>query len=209
MEKMEKESFIFYRSYAEALEGLSDKDKLSLLEAIIKKSLDNEDIELKGIQKNLFALIKPQIEAKNKRYADGMKGGRPKKTTGFEDKKTTGFEDNENKKPLVLKNDDEKKTKTKPNENVNENVNENEKEKNQKKEINFIDYQFVEQEYKKGKFTFNLVDFWNFWKDKGLKKEDLTNKLIYWDIKEREREKEKKSQEKSKNDNLYGPFKFL
>jgi hypothetical protein len=68
-----KDSFIFYRSYADALQGLPIEDKVNLLDAIIKKSLDDEDIELFGIQRNLFALIKPQIEANNRRYENGCK----------------------------------------------------------------------------------------------------------------------------------------
>lgn len=93
---MYRDSFIFYRSYAESLIGLSIDDKVTLLEAIIAKSLDDEDIELFGIQRNLFALMKPQIEANNRRFENGCKA------------KTK-----------------QSRSKTEANDNVNENNNEN------------------------------------------------------------------------------------
>ena len=97
-----KESFIFYRSFYEAIKDLDDKKRLKMFDSITKMALENEEIDnLKGICKQLFILIKPQITANNKRYEDGKKGGRPKK------EKTSGFFEK------------------KPNENVNVNKNEN------------------------------------------------------------------------------------
>ncbi len=111
---MARDSFIFYRSYYEAMSGLKDKDKLQLFKAISELSLNNNEVQLTGICKNIFIAIKPQIVANSERYENGKKGGRPKKeTTGFAKTKTTGFE---NKKPNKNEND---------NENVNENNNNN------------------------------------------------------------------------------------
>lgn len=105
---MNRDSFIFYRSYYEAMSGLKDKDKLQLFNAISELSLNNNEIKLTGICKNIFTAIKPQIVANSERYENGKKGGRPKKETiGLKKIKTIGYE---NKKP---------------NENDNENVNEN------------------------------------------------------------------------------------
>ena len=111
---MNRDSFIFYRSYYEAMSGLKDKDKLQLFNAISELSLNNNDIKLTGICKNIFTAIKPQIVANSERYENGKKGGRPKKETiGFKKTKTIGYE---NKKPNENDND---------NENVNENDNDN------------------------------------------------------------------------------------
>ena len=107
-----KESFIFYRSFYEAIKDLDDKKRLKMFDSITKMALENEEIDnLKGICKQLFILIKPQITANNKRYEDGKKGGRPKKekTSGFFEKKPN---ENENVNVNVNKN-----------ENVNVNVN--------------------------------------------------------------------------------------
>ena len=106
-----RDSFIFYKSFYDAIQDLDEKNQLALYNAICQKSLYNEDIELTGIADTLYKLIKPQLDANNERYENGKKGGRPKtKTIGFEKEKTTGFE---NKKPNK-------------NNNVNENVNVNE-----------------------------------------------------------------------------------
>ena len=108
-----KDSFVFYKSFFEALQDLKDKDRLKVYDAICNLALNDEDTKLSGIAKTIFTLIKPQVLANKKRYENGKKGGRPKKETdGFQKIKTNGFENNE--------------TKTKPNENVNENENENE-----------------------------------------------------------------------------------
>ena len=106
-----RESFIFYRSFFEAIKNLDDKKRLKMFDLIANFALNSEEIENKyEICEQLFTLIKPQLSANNKRYEDGKKGGRPKK------EKTTGFSEK------------------KPNENVNENV--IEKEKNKKEKTN-------------------------------------------------------------------------
>lgn len=108
----EKESFVFYKSFYEALQDLKDKDRLKVYDAICNMALNNIETPLTGIAKTIFTLIKPQVLANNRRYENGKKGGRPKnKTIGFENKKTIGFNLEE--------------TKPKPNVNVNVNVNDN------------------------------------------------------------------------------------
>lgn len=153
---MGRESFIFYRSFYEAMSDINDKDKLKLYNAICKYALYGEETELTGISNTLFKLIKPQLEANNKRFEDGKKGGRPKNiTTGYEDKittgykkeKTTGFEKvettgYENKKPNVNVNDNDDV-------NENDNVNDNMQKKADKK-IHFAEFvTMTNDEYKK------------------------------------------------------------
>lgn len=116
----EKESFVFYASFYEALQDLKDKDRLKIYDAICELALNNKETKMTGLPKTIFTLVKPQILANKKRYENGKKGGRPKKeTNGFEEEKTNGFE---NKKTNGYK---KTETKTKPNENVNVNENEN------------------------------------------------------------------------------------
>lgn len=113
-----KNSFVFYRSFFEALQDLNDKDRLKLYDAICDLALNDEDTQLKGIANTVFKLIKPQVIANTERYTNGKKGGRPKKETiGFENKKTTGFDP---EKPNVNDN-----VNVNENENVNANENEN------------------------------------------------------------------------------------
>lgn len=113
-----RDSFIFYRSFYEAIKDLPQKEFAECVKAICEHGLNGEIVEVKGkTSKVAMTLIRPQLEANFKRYESGSKGGRPSK-------KTNGFE---NKKPMVSK----KKTngyeieKPNNNENVNENVNVN------------------------------------------------------------------------------------
>ncbi len=103
-----RDSFIFYRSFYEAIKDLPQKECLECFQAICEYGLNGNVIEVKGkMSKIAMTLILPQLEANYKRYANGSKGGRPKKTNGFENKKPNGYE-----------------TK-KPNKNVNNNENVN------------------------------------------------------------------------------------
>lgn len=111
-----RDSFVFYRSFAEAISCLPDEDRLQLMDGLIEYALNETEPEFDGMAKGMFILIKPQIDANNKRYENGKKGadygvlgGRPRS----ENPKETP------RKPL----ENPKQT---PNVNVNENVNENE-----------------------------------------------------------------------------------
>jgi hypothetical protein len=99
-----KDSFVFYRSYFEALSDLPEEQQFKLYFAISNYSLNFIEPKFNGICKTVWTLIKPQIDANRKKWQDGKKskkGGRPRK------EKPTGF---------ISEN---------PNENVNDNVNEN------------------------------------------------------------------------------------
>ena len=90
---MERESFVFYASFLEGIEGLSNESQLKVYQAVTNFAIRGiEPTNLIGIEKNIFALIKPQILANNKKYKNGCSGGefgklggRPKSKT----KKTT------------------------------------------------------------------------------------------------------------------------
>ena len=102
-----RDSFIFYRSFFESFDGLSKKDKLLLFDAICNYALNDIEPELNGVPLSMFKLLKPQLDANTRRYENGCKGGRPKKTE---------------EKPKENQNE----TKPKRNDNVNVNVNDNE-----------------------------------------------------------------------------------
>lgn len=76
---LQRESFIFYRSFYESLKCLSKEEQLDLFTAICEKALYNNDTKLTGIAESLYILIAPQIDANTKRYEDGKRGGRPRK----------------------------------------------------------------------------------------------------------------------------------
>lgn len=99
-----RDSFIFYRSFFESFEGLSKKDRLILFEAVCNYALNDIEPELNGIPLAIFKLLKPQLDANIRRYENGCKGGRPKKTETKPKQNQT-------------------KTKTIPNNNDNHNLN--------------------------------------------------------------------------------------
>lgn len=107
---MKRESFVFYRSFFEAIRKLNKRDQATIYSQICRYALDGEIDELTGVPAAIFDLIKPQIDANLRRYENGTKGGEYGKLGGRP--KTP-------KKPL-------KNPKQTPNVNVNENVNDNE-----------------------------------------------------------------------------------
>ena len=106
---MERNSCIFYRSFYDSIKELDPGQQVQIYNAIFQYEFEGVVPELKGIVKSIFTLIVPQLEANDKRYANGCKGGRPK---------------NQNETKTKPKNNQEL-TKTKPNDNVNVNENDN------------------------------------------------------------------------------------
>lgn len=74
-----RDGFVFYRSFFESFEDLSKKDKLILFDALCNYALNDIVPELTGTTNAIFKLLKPQVDANNRRYENGKKGGRPKK----------------------------------------------------------------------------------------------------------------------------------
>lgn len=105
---------IVYASFVEAASVLNDEDRLSFFDAMFGYGIYGIEPKLTGMAKALFAMAKPQIKANNERYENGKKGGRPKKTSGFQEVK-----------PLDTETENHTFDFQKPNVNVNENVNEN------------------------------------------------------------------------------------
>lgn len=121
-----RDGFIFYRSFVEAAKTLNNRERLQLYDSIALYALDDIVPEVSGAARGMFYLIKPQIDANNKRYASGRKGGRPKA-----EETETKAEPKQNQSI----------TKTKPNDNQNvtkgepkEKEKEKEKEKDKEKE---------------------------------------------------------------------------
>ncbi len=108
---MARDSFIFYRSFYESIKELPETNQLNVYKAISNYALNQEEIELDGISKAIFSLIKPQLDANYKKYENGKQ-----------------------KKSKIEANDEQTISKIETNENVNENVNVNVNEKENIKE---------------------------------------------------------------------------
>ena len=98
-----RDSFVFYRSFWEAIRELPDEQLAESMKAIANYALYGDQGNISGVAKAIFTMAKPQIDANNKRYLNGTKGGRP--VTEAEPP---------NNQPI-----------TKPEPNVNDNVNDN------------------------------------------------------------------------------------
>ena len=109
---MKRDSIIFYRSFYEAITELPIEIQGSIYTAIFEYSLNFNEVVLDGLPKTIFTLIKPQLDANNKRYKNGLKGGRNKQ----EETKTEPKRNQNETKPEANKN---------VNDNVNKNINEN------------------------------------------------------------------------------------
>lgn len=76
-----RESFVFYKSFYDAIKKVEESSQLKIYQAVMNFALYGEEPNLKkDIETIVFTLIKPQIIASNTKYAQGIKGGRPKKS---------------------------------------------------------------------------------------------------------------------------------
>jgi|694.fasta_scaffold65851_8 hypothetical protein len=113
-----RDSCIFYRSFYESINELPDINKLEIYNAIFSYSLNFIELELTGLSKSIFTLIKPQLDANIKRFNNG---NIPK------DKQTKSKTEAKQK---------QKESKREANNNVNNNNNVNDN-KNKEEKINF------------------------------------------------------------------------
>lgn len=106
---MERDSFIFYRSFFEASKPLTTEQKSALFDTICIFALDHEDKQNDDpIVNAMFSLIKPQLEANYTRFLNGKKAKRKQNVS-------------------------KSKANVNVNDNVNDNVNVNKKEKEKRK----------------------------------------------------------------------------
>ena len=108
-----RDSFVFYRSFYEAIKLLPKKYQHICFQQLCEYALNDKPLEgLPGTVEAILKSFKPQIDANNRRYENGLKGGRPK--------------GNQNEtKPKPKHNQTETKPKRNDNDNVNDNVNVN------------------------------------------------------------------------------------
>ena len=104
---------IIYRSFYDAIKELELLHQAKVWEAVFEYGLNQNQIDLTGLTSTIFKLIKPQLDANLRKYANGNKGGRPKKAK----EKLTEI------KTEPKHNLNESKVKANVNENVNDNDN--------------------------------------------------------------------------------------
>ena len=117
---MQRDSFIFYRSFFEASKPLPAEDRIKLLDAIFEYGLNENQIELPALAEAMFCLIKPQLSANHKRFKNGKKGKDYGKLGGRPKKKSRGYLGVSDSNPKLTPNNN---VNLNLNPNVNENVN--------------------------------------------------------------------------------------
>lgn len=145
---MERTSFIFYSSFYEAAKHLPAKQRHAVYDAVIEFAITGIEPNLSGVPASIFELIRPQIEANNKKYQNGRKGGRPKN------------QDETDKEPR--RNQGETKAKPNVNENENDNVNENvlEEEEDDAREAQIILDKFTQDYFKPNRSQKQTIARW-------------------------------------------------
>ena len=123
---MERESFVFYRSFYEGIKELPRDIQGEVLTAIMEYGLNGVTTEnQKPITKAMFALIKPQLDANNQRFENGKNGGAPKGNQ------------NARKQPKNNQETTEKQPNVNDNVNVNDNISFLEKKKQKSASVDF------------------------------------------------------------------------
>ena len=76
---MERDSFVFYKSWADAIDCLPEAEQVRAYRGIVRYACTGEEPEFSGVTAIIFTLARPIIDANTKRFEDGKRGGRPKK----------------------------------------------------------------------------------------------------------------------------------
>ena len=71
------EGFTYYKSFYEGIENLDDATYRRMNDALMRYALYGEEPKLEGLEESLFISWKANIDASNRRKANGAKGGRP------------------------------------------------------------------------------------------------------------------------------------
>ena len=160
---MNRESFVFYASWLEAIKNLPREMQGEVLVAIVEYGITGEmPADLKPIAKALMAMVKPQIDANRVKYENGKKGGRKPNENQTETKTKPNENQNETKEEPNL---------TKPEPNVNVYVNDNViKEKdNKKKNVRFSPptIEEVKQFIAEKGYSVNAESFFSYYESNG------------------------------------------
>lgn len=123
MEK--RDSFVLYRSFFEAISELEPIQQAEVYNAIGNFALNGEESELAGIPKAIFALIKPQLLANQKRYVNGCKDKQTTSKTQANDKQDISKQQANDKQNVSKQQANNKQTISERQANENENENEN------------------------------------------------------------------------------------
>lgn len=109
MEREANESFVFYQSFLESIDLIEDeKIQLEIYKAITRYGIYGDEIELSPLAKAIFVLIKPQIDANNRRRKNSKSGGNPNFIKGQKNPYYEEEKENEKKEKEAEKEEEKK-----------------------------------------------------------------------------------------------------
>ena len=114
-----RDSFLFYRSFYEAMKNLPKDVKVEVFDTIMEyvfNGMNPEPDKIKPFSVSIFTLIKPVIDSSEKRRKCGSKGGAPK-GNGNAKKTTNGCISDENKTTNGCISDEQKNNQKQPTDN--------------------------------------------------------------------------------------------
>ena len=118
---MDRDSFVCYKSFYDAIKQLSNEDFARCMRAICEYALNGIEADIQGVPSVVFQLVKPQIDANNRKYLNGRRG-KECGNLGKEYGKLGGRPRTPQETPQKTP---QKPPKNPPNVNVNVNVNDN------------------------------------------------------------------------------------
>ena len=188
MEKMDNKYLKIFKNYVETANQLSEKNQGIFWKIVINFSFFGEEKIKNELEKSAkevkiaFFSIKSILKL-NKN--GGSQNGISNNPSGLT------IENTKNNIPNIAPNITPNKSYNNPNSdliliennnNNNINIKEKEKEKEKEKDDDFITYEVCKQIYQKANcFDFDLTSFFLFYKDKGIKKENVEHLMIEWD----------------------------
>ena len=192
-----RESFVFYRSFYEAIKDVPKKQQAIIYQAVFEYVFDDSEITLSGVASALWKLIRPQLDASLKRYENSKKGaeygklgGRPKKNKDSE-KPLKGYDE----KPLKGNETKTLNVNSNLNENSNVNVNANANGSGSDQEgqsgTHTPSFKEVADEVAEQGYRISAVKFFDYYEKQGWKTnegEPIRNwktMLKVWDMKEK------------------------
>lgn len=129
---MERESFIFYRSFKEAIDLCPEEVRLKIYEAIAEYALTEQEPAItEPYAKLCWKLIKPQLDANLRRYKNGQNGGAPKGNRNAAKRSDQDNQETTEKQPS----DNQETSSEQANNNKNNNNNSNNNNKEKENEV--------------------------------------------------------------------------
>ena len=133
---MERDSFVFYRSWLKSIQRLSIERQNGMIRLAVDYGLDgitpSED-DLDPMSEMFLSLIMPQVDANNKKFLNGHKGGAPKGSRNNPNGRRGTNQELTKNKPTSNQEQTENKRNVNDNVNVNENVDIKKENKTKKK----------------------------------------------------------------------------